>query len=413
MRRLWRYFRGLDPRLPRSVWTMEIGGFANAFGNGLAFPFLLIYLHNVRGFSLPLVGLIAATSAAAGIVTVPIAGIVVDRVGGKRTLIVSLVVLAAGFGGYALVREPWQAFLFAAVGGIGNGAFWPSQSALITGLAPQARRHAAFALQRVMRNFGVGLGGVAGGLIASTENPTSYTVLFTLDAGTFLAFIVALAFVPDPGLSRSAGERPGRYREVFENRVFLGVVGLNLLYVAAGYAQLEVFPVFAKNEAGISERQIGLIFFANTLAIVVAQLPFVKVLEGRRRMPALALMTFVWAGAWVIVFGGGRWLEGVSAAVVFGLAFVVFGIGECIHGPTQGALVADLAPPRLRGRYMALSTLSWEVGFVIGPATAGFILDWRPHALWPLAAAVCLAAGAGALLLERKLPPALRLTPSG
>ena len=152
MSRFSGYIRGLDPRLPRSVWTMEIGGFANAFGNGLAFPFLLIYLHNVRGFSLPMVGLIAATSAAAGIVTVPIAGIVVDRFGGKRTLIVALVVLAAGFGGYALVQEPWHAFLFAAVGGIGNGAFWPSQSALITGLAPQARRHAAFALQRVMRN---------------------------------------------------------------------------------------------------------------------------------------------------------------------------------------------------------------------------------------------------------------------
>ncbi len=96
-------------------------------------------------------------------------------------------------------------------------------------------------------------------------------------------------------------------------------------------------------------------------------------------MPALALMTFLWAVAWVvIVFGGGRWLEGISAALVFGMAFVVFGLGECMHGPTQGALVADLAPPRLRGCYMALSTLSWEVGFVIGPATAGFILDWRP-----------------------------------
>ena len=237
-------------------------------------------------------------------------------------------------------------------------------------------------------------------------------MLFTLDALTFLAFIVALAFVPDPGLSRSESEEPGRYREVLRDRVFLGVVGLNLLYVAAGYAQLEVFPVFAKNEAGISERQIGLIFFANTLAIVVAQLPFVKVLEGRRRMPALALMTLLWAVSWMIVFGGGLWFEGVSAALVFGIAFVIFGLGECMHGPTQGALVADLAPPRLRGRYMALSTLSWEVGFVIGPAAAGFILDWRPHALWPLAAAVCLAAGAGALLLERKLPPALRLTPS-
>ncbi|MGH2921062.1 MAG: MFS transporter [Gaiellaceae bacterium] len=411
MRGLWRYVRGLDPRLPRSVWTMEIGGFANAFGNGLAFPFLFIYLHNVRDFSLTTVGLVAATSAAAGVTTVPLAGIVVDRIGGKRTLIVSLLVLAVGFGGYALVREPWHAFAFAAIAGTGNGGFWPSQSALITGLAPAARRHAAFALQRVMRNFGVGLGGVAGGLIATTDNPTSYTVLFTLDAATFFAFVAALAFVPDPGLSRGESEPVGSYREVLRNRIFLGVVGLNMLYVAAGYAQLEVFPVYGKNEAGITEQQIGLLFFVNTLAIVFAQLPFVKLLEGRRRMPALALMTFLWAVAWVIVFGGGRWLEGVSAALVFGIAFVVFGIGECLHGPTQGALVADLAPPRLRGRYMALSTLSWEVGFVIGPAVAGVILDRKPHALWLLAAAACLAAGVGALRLERKLPPELRLTP--
>ena len=150
MRRLRRYVRG-SIRACRARLDDGDRRFRDAFGNGLAFPFLLIYLHNVRGFSLPMVGLIAATSAAAGIVTVPIAGIVVDRFGGKRTLIVSLVVLAIGFGGYALVREPWQAFLFAAVGGIGNGAFWLSQSALITARRPGG--NAAFALQRVMRTW--------------------------------------------------------------------------------------------------------------------------------------------------------------------------------------------------------------------------------------------------------------------
>jgi len=41
------------------------------------------------------------------------------------------------------------------------------------------------------------------------------------------------------------------------------------------------------------------------------------------------------------------------------------------HLGIPAALVADLAPPRLRGRYMALSTLSWEIGFVIGPTAAG------------------------------------------
>ena len=52
------YFRSLNPKLPRSVWTMEAGGLANGFGNGVTFPFVVIYLHNVRGLSLATAGLL-------------------------------------------------------------------------------------------------------------------------------------------------------------------------------------------------------------------------------------------------------------------------------------------------------------------------------------------------------------------
>jgi hypothetical protein len=49
---------------------------------------------------------------------------------------------------------------------------------------------------------------------------------------------------------------------------------------------------------------------------------------------------------------------------------------------------------------------------VVGPAVGGLVLDLAPLALWPLAAVACLAAGAGALALERRLPRELRLTPA-
>ncbi len=406
------YVRSLNPRLPRSVWIMELGGLANAFGNGLAFPFLFIYLHNVRGFGLDTVGLIVATSALAGIATLPVSGAVVDRIGGRPVLAVSLVLLAVGYGLLPLVREPWHALVLMAVGGVGNGAFWPSQSTLLAGLTPPERRHAAYALQRVSRNLGIGLGGLSGGLIATPESSSSYTILFALDAVTFLVFIGVLALVPDPPLPSRAGAPAGRYAEVLRDRVFLGVVGLNVLFVAGGYAMFELLPVYAKNEAGVGERAIGVIFFVNTVAIVLAQLPLVKLLEGRRRMRALAVMTVIWAVAWLVILTGGLRFDGTSAALVFGLGAIVFGIGECFHGPTQGALVADLAPPRLRGRYMALSTLSWEIGFAIGPAVGGVVLDRSPNLLWVLAAATCLLAGLGTLALERRLPPELRLTPT-
>ena len=67
----------------------------------------------------------------------------------------------------------------------------------------------------------------------------------------------------------------------------------------------------------------------------------------------------------------------------------------------QAPLVADLADQRLLGRYMALSALSWQVGFTLGPAIGGFALDYAPYGLWLGAAAICAAAGLAALALER------------
>jgi MFS family permease len=385
----------------------------NAFGTGIAYPFVVIYFHNVRGFSLGISGLLLAASGAAGILTGPTIGVVIDKIGGRLTLAGALVLQAIGWGSLALVHKPWQGVLAAIVAGVGNAGFWPSQSTLLAGLSPQARRHGAFALQRVTRNLGIGLGGLVGGLIATTTDATSFTVLFVVDAITFLAFVAMLALVPDPGLGEvERGARGRGYRDVFRNRLFLGIAGLNVVFVAAGYAQLELLPVFAKNEANVTERGIGFLFFLNTVVVAVAQLPVSKILEGHSRMRALATMCVLWAASWMIVFIGGASVEAAAAVVVFSFAVLLFGLGECFQGPVQGALVADLAPPLLRGRYMAISTNSWDLGFLIGPAIGGFILAAEPLALWPLAAVACLAAGAGALSLESRLPAKLRLTPA-
>ena len=51
----------------------------NAFGNGITFPFLVIYLHNVRGFSLATAGLVVAAGNAIGLLAGPVAGPIVDR----------------------------------------------------------------------------------------------------------------------------------------------------------------------------------------------------------------------------------------------------------------------------------------------------------------------------------------------
>jgi hypothetical protein len=68
------YVRSLDPQLSRDVWLLQLGGLTNAFGNGIVLPFLIIYLHNVRGLSLGLAGLAAAVNSAAALLSGFLAG---------------------------------------------------------------------------------------------------------------------------------------------------------------------------------------------------------------------------------------------------------------------------------------------------------------------------------------------------
>jgi MFS family permease len=408
------WLKAIDPRLPRDVWLLQLGGVMNSFGNGVVLPFLVIYLHDVRGFGLGVSGLIVSASAAAQLSAGILAGPLVDRLGPRAVLGAGLVMQAAGIGLFPLVRQPWHAFLLITVEGAGSAGFWPSQSTLIARLTPPARRHAAYAQQRVTMNLGIGLGGLTGGLIAGVSHPGSFTVLFLVDAATFLAYVGVLLLIRDPGLPHEEGSAgQASYRAVLRDRVFVGLWTLNFLFVTAGYSLFNLVPPFARDHAHVTERQIGAFFFVNTAVIVIVQLPISRALEGRRRMRALALMPALWIVAWLMLDGGAYWLDATAAFVVMTIALAVFGIGECFHGPAHQALVAEIAPDHLRGRYFAVHSLSWGLAGTVGPAAGGFVLAWRPFALWPLAAAVCLVAAVGSLALERFVPERNRRIPRG
>ena len=83
---------------------MLCGSFANAFGNGVVFPFFLIYLHNVRDIPLGTAGLVLAVSGIASLVGGVIAGALVDRIGAKGMLVFAMLASIVGFGGLLAVR---------------------------------------------------------------------------------------------------------------------------------------------------------------------------------------------------------------------------------------------------------------------------------------------------------------------
>ena len=219
------YLKSLDPRLPREVYVLQAGGLLNAFGNGVVLPFLLIYLHNVRGISLGVAGLAAATQSAAALASGFLGGTLSDRVGPKRVLVGALLVMTVAFALMPLIRVAWEAFAIYVVWGIGSGSFWPSQSALLAGLTPPARRSPAYALQRLTMNLGAAVGGLTAGLVASVAHPSTFTILFVVNCATFVAYALVLLGVRTPELHPERAV--GSWRAVARNRTFLAYTALN------------------------------------------------------------------------------------------------------------------------------------------------------------------------------------------
>jgi len=92
-------------------------------------------------------------------------------------------------------------------------------------------------------------------------------------------------------------------------------------------------------------------------------------------------------------------------------ASIAIGVGECFHTAVLMPLVADLAPPGIRGRYMATMGLSWWTGLALGPILGTQLLDISTALTFGSCAVAASAAAASMLSLERRLPDTSRRTP--
>lgn len=394
------------PSFPAQFWLLFSGMLISAIGASMIWPFLMIYISERLDSPLTVNASLISLNSIAGLISSLIAGPIIDRLGRKRVMVVSLLTNALGFVLLSRAQSLAAFALLMVLQGASNPLYRVGADAMIADLIPENKRIDAYSRMRLSNNLGVAIGPALGGFLASV----SYAIAFYGAAGgLFLyGFLVALGaketlpkLLPSLRPSEDPADKGwGGYKAVLQDWRFLRFALILVLPQISAAILWVLLGVYTKTHFGISEKLYGWIPVTNASMVVLFQLAVTAVSRRYPPLIALAVGSLLYGlGVGSVALGQGFW--------GFWISMVIVTVGEMILVPTSSTYVANLAPPDRRGRYMSLYSLTWIVASGIGPLAGGFLNDaFGALAMW-IGGGVAGVLAAVAFLWEWKAKPAV------
>lgn len=358
----------------------------NAIGGGMTLSLLLVYLHDMRGFTNTFGGLLLAYASLVAIFTSTPMGALVDRIGPKKVMIGGLILNSIASLSLSQVETHFQAIIALTFINIAGQAIWPSQTVILTRVTPEKDRSKIFGFNFMLLNLGLGLGGLISSLIIQKGDLLSFQIMYFVDASTFLLYLIIVLTLRGEHVNKYIPQahepKQGTYRDLFANKplMLLGISGIILFTFGYGTIQAGV-PVFATQFLGLGPKWLGIIFGVNTISIVIFQPLVMRVLERFSKYTALISIGIIWAASWLFV-GISPYLPLVASGIAICFSQLIFAFGEMVQAPTIPTLANELAPEHIRGRANAWMSLQWSVSGVLGPAITGVMLGADLATAW-------------------------------
>lgn len=393
--------REIYAEYPSQFWVVVGASFVDRVGGALLFPFFALYITKHFGVGMTQVGLLYTFFSAANIIGNTVGGAMTDYLGRKKMIILGLIISATTSLGMGFVNRLELFYLMCVISGLFAQAAGPAQQAMLTDLLPEEKRAEGFGVMRVAMNLAVAIGPAIGGLLAS------YSYLFLFGADTISSLITAFIVQRTVRETRPETEENQAntgllktfqgYIIVLRDRPFVLFVIIYLLMTLVYTQMYSTLSVFLRDVHSIPEQGFGMIMTLNASMVVLLQFWITRRLSG---YAPLLLMT---AGAFLYSIGFGMY-GFVNLYALFLLAMVIITVGEMIIAPVAQAMVGDMAPEDMRGRYMGVMGFSWMIPGLIGPYVAGLLMDnGDPNWVWYGAGIIGLIATVGFFWLHNQV----------
>lgn len=399
MNNLLQRTRNVYHEYPRAFWIYNIIVFIDRLGGFMLYPFFALYLTQKFDIGMSTVGLLFGVFSISGMVGSALGGAIADRMGRKTVIIFSLILSSLSALGMGFAPSIGIFIAVVVVVGTLSSIGHPAHEAVVADLLPQNKRAEGYGIIRVVFNVAVIIAPPIAGLLIAN----SYLTLFLVDAViSLISAGIVLFALPETKPQAQAHAKPetmkqtfAGYGRVFKDTPFLAFIGVTVMMTLVYMNMNSTLGVFLRDQHGLPEVRYGWLLSINAIIVVLFQFWVTRRLEKYKPLLMMAAGSLLYAIGFAM-YGF------VTGFALFVAAMIVITIGEIVVSPFQQSLVASFAPEDMRGRYMAVSGLSWSISFTVGPYFAGLLLDSaNPSLLWGFCGIIGIMATLGFITLNK------------
>jgi len=381
-------------RIPPGIWALGFVSLLMDVSSEMIHSLLPVFLTTALGVGALAVGLIEGAAEATALIVRVFSGVLSDYWGKRKPLAVL---------GYALgalskplfALAPSAGFVLAArlIDRVGKGIRGAPRDALVADIAPSEVRGAAFGLRQSLDTVGAFLGPLlALGLMLAWADDFRAVFWVAVVPG-LLAVLLLYLGVQEPTQQASVrGENPIRRENLRRlSGAYWSVVAIGAIFTLARFS--EAFLVLRAQQGGLPVTFAPLVLIAMNVVYALAAYPFGKLSDRFSHHKLLALGLVVLIAADAVLTYSGRWTWAWLGISLWGLHMAM----------TQGLLtrmVADTAPPELRGTGYGFFNLVSGIAMLLASVLAGFLWDRFGAAQTFIAGAAFSVLALGALLVR-------------